>query len=380
MNRHGHPTTLVPKHPGNGNAVKAGVFSVDVLAPRIEAAERLLAAIDPDDLISELLRSELARLVVVRDAMDQTLEEDGVRGRGGQPRNMLNLRLRLTDRLLKVAAQVDAQRRARPQRVDALDVEQAAVPRVDVLADIARRHQREAIDLISPNEFDPSLYLAAVIESDDRAVPVDEQIRARDLLTRWRAQHHPLCACFSTRAARDGAEFRAWMDELRDAGLTQLGRDPEFAGDVRAIARGDRVEPWFMYAKTSAAVEEVVHAGVTREIEDGNSDRSDALNFRLWQSMLSPDPTTPLRRRLKAFDTLAKANGFRQCTCGAPESKLQLAEQKFDAALAYIVKLVAGRHYRSAAGAVEFPDTYLAVRDAIDAAIRSSQDADGTAR
>jgi hypothetical protein len=87
--------------------------------------------------------------------------------------------------------------------------------------------------------------------------------------------------------------------------------------------------------------------------------------------VLSSDPKTALRQRLKAFEALEKADAFRPCTCG-PEPKRQLLEERLDADRAYFVRLVGGRHYRAAVAAAEFPEIYLAVRDAVDAAIRSS--------
>ena len=166
------------------------------------------------------------------------------------------------------------------------------------------------------------------------------------------------------------------MDELREAGLTQADADSELAADVRTLARGDKPEVPMMYSKTSAAIAEVTRAEVDRADAPAandaqHEDRVNALDQRLWQTMLAPDTTISVRKRLKAFEALAKADAFRPCTCGGPEPALQLREQKFDAALAYIVRLLGSRHYRAAAAAVEFPETYLAVRDAIDAAVRA---------
>ncbi len=381
MNRQGHPETLVAAHHGNTNAVKAGVFSAALLATRTEEAERALAPLDPDELISDLLRSELARLLVLRDAMDQTLEEDGLRGRGGEPRNMINLRLRLNTRLLRTVDEFESRSaKARPAPDSGTDPYQTDVRRSNLLEEIALGHQRESLDLIAPAEFNPALFLATIVGSDDSSVDIDEQIRAQTMLTRWRANRATLCACFSTRAARDGAEFRGWIDELREAGLTQAMGDTGLAERVRALARGERLEPRMMYSRTSAAIEAVIRAEVERTYSPSqdrgqpNADRTDALNARLWRTMLSADARIPLRRRLKAFDALDKANSFRACTCGGPESKIQLSEEKFDSALAYLVRLAGGRHYRSAAAAVEFPEIYLAVRDAVDAAIRSQRE------
>lgn len=381
LNQQGHPKTLVAAQHGNKNAVKTGIYSADLVASRIEEAERALAPLDPEQLINDLLKSEIARFIVLRDAMDQTLEEDGLRGRGGQPRNMINLRLRLNTRLLKTVEHFQSRPPPRPPALDsAVDPDLQDTPCSNLLEEIGLRHQRESLELIAPDEFDPALFLAAIVKSDDPTVSVDERIRARTTLTRWRAGRTVWCACFTTRAARDGAEFRGWIDELSEVGLLQMKGDAELAEVVRALARGERLEPWMMYAETWKATEAVVRAGVehavsaTRNGNQPNAKRTDALDAPLWRTMLSADVRISLRQRLKTFDALDKADAFRHCTCGGSEPKFQLSEEKRDSTRAYIVKLVGGRHYRAAGAAVRFPETYLAVRDAIDAAIRCRGD------
>lgn len=146
---------------------------------------------------------------------------------------------------------------------------------------------------------------------------------------------------------------------------------------LRSLARGERLEPRAMYAKTLTALKAVVAAGVERATapQNGaasNTERTSSLDHKLWREMLSSAPRTALRLRLKAFEALEKADAFRRCACGGPEPKRQLSEEKFDAACAYLVRLAGGRHYRAAIAAVEFPEVYLAVRDALDAEIRSS--------
>jgi hypothetical protein len=146
------------------------------------------------------------------------------------------------------------------------------------------------------------------------------------MLTRWRAGRSTLCACFSTRAAHDGAEFRGWVDEFMEAGVTQHERDTELAEKVRALARGERLEPQVMYLKTSKAVDAVLGAGVERaespETNQRKGQGTDPLDRRLWRTMLSADARISARKRLKAFETLEKADGFRRCTCGGPEPKV----------------------------------------------------------
>jgi hypothetical protein len=62
-----------------------------------------------------------------------------------------------------------------------------------------------------------------------------------------------------------------------------------------------------------------------------------------------------------------------RCTC-EPEPKHQLVEEKYDAYDAYTIRLVAKKHYRAALHIARYPETYLAVRDAIDARIVSELD------
>src|SRR3954451_7078522 len=104
MNRRGHAKTLVASHPGNRNAVKAGVFSPDVLAPRVQELEAEIASRPAHDAILDLLRRELAALAALGEAMDRSLAKDGIHGRSGEPRALVSLRLRVTERLRRTAA------------------------------------------------------------------------------------------------------------------------------------------------------------------------------------------------------------------------------------------------------------------------------------
>src|SRR4051812_24923454 len=99
MNRRGHPETLVAAHPGNKNALQAGVFSPEVLAPRVHELDAAIADRSVADVLEDLLRREVAALGALGEAMDRTLSNDGLVGRGGQPRRMVDLRLRLNEKL-----------------------------------------------------------------------------------------------------------------------------------------------------------------------------------------------------------------------------------------------------------------------------------------
>lgn len=105
VNPKGHPKTLVAKHPGNRNAVKAGVFSDALLAPRILDLEAAISERPAHEVAMEVLRHEVASLTVLGEAMDQSLDASGLNGRRGEPRRMIDLRLRLNDKLRRTVDQ-----------------------------------------------------------------------------------------------------------------------------------------------------------------------------------------------------------------------------------------------------------------------------------
>src|SRR5690348_16338530 len=87
------------------NAVKTGVFSKRVLAERVSEVEAELAGRPVEETSAGALRRELAAILVLADAMDLSLEQEGLQGRGGEPRNLVQLRLRLNDKLRHTVAQ-----------------------------------------------------------------------------------------------------------------------------------------------------------------------------------------------------------------------------------------------------------------------------------
>jgi hypothetical protein len=105
VNRRGHPETLIAKHPGNTNALKAGVFSSAALEPRIAEIEASLDKQDAHKAAIAVLRYEIASLLALGQAMDSSLEQNGIEGRRGEPRTLITLRLRVNDRLRKTLDQ-----------------------------------------------------------------------------------------------------------------------------------------------------------------------------------------------------------------------------------------------------------------------------------
>jgi hypothetical protein len=98
---------------------------------------------------------------------------------------------------------------------------------------------------------------------------------------------------------------------------------------------------------------------------------------QLWAVVLSPDPSVLASKRLQAFEALAAGDAIVTCTCprgDAAEELLELAEHLSygrDEDLASIVSDISGRDWPALVWRVWYPETYCAVRDAIDAELRS---------
>jgi hypothetical protein len=77
MNRKGHRETLVPRQPGNRNAVSHGAYSKDVKAPRVAEVLEELRAEHPDEAIANL--RALAELYVTAERLSEWVasREDG---------------------------------------------------------------------------------------------------------------------------------------------------------------------------------------------------------------------------------------------------------------------------------------------------------------
>ncbi|UGS36099.1 hypothetical protein [Capillimicrobium parvum] len=102
MNQTGHPQTLQAVQLGNRNAEQHGLYAgpgreLDPLAQ--EVADWLMQArhTEPLDLMAAI---EIGKLAVLIDRVDTALG-DGVVERKGQPRGLIDMRIRLSSRLEK---------------------------------------------------------------------------------------------------------------------------------------------------------------------------------------------------------------------------------------------------------------------------------------
>ena len=196
------------------------------------------------------------------------------------------------------------------------------------------------------------------------------------MLTTHRANRSSTCLCFSTLEARTELERRGWIDELQQTGVEPSPTDTQLAALVRRIASGERVDPWAYFRRIEQAVHDVVAEGADHTRRGGANDNrvrtgeTDGAIAPFWQTTLSPDPQINARDRLNTLRALDDMGALPRCTC-EPEAKNQLVGQKCDAHDAYTIRLVARKHYRAALHIARYPETYLAVRDAIDAGIVS---------
>src|SRR3954465_15972396 len=96
MNPEGHTETLVASHPGNASAVKSGVYSRSgaPLAPRVQELADAIMAEPHTAPIDELGAVEIAKLMATIEAIDADLDERGLTRRNGDPRALVDLRLR----------------------------------------------------------------------------------------------------------------------------------------------------------------------------------------------------------------------------------------------------------------------------------------------
>lgn len=104
MTEKGGKANLVASHPGNASAVKSGVFSRTgaPLAPRVREIADEIMALPHTVEIDEIGAVEIGKLVATIEAIDADLAERGLTRRNGDPRALIDLRLRASRRLAEM--------------------------------------------------------------------------------------------------------------------------------------------------------------------------------------------------------------------------------------------------------------------------------------
>ena len=99
MNLNGNPTTLIPSHPGNTNAVKHGVYSQRTLEPRV--AELIAQLTETAEFTPEqrIAVEQVARCIAAIEALDRELDARGFINKAGEAHTLLNHRSRLAQQL-----------------------------------------------------------------------------------------------------------------------------------------------------------------------------------------------------------------------------------------------------------------------------------------
>jgi hypothetical protein len=191
------------------------------------------------------------------------------------------------------------------------------------------------------------------------------------MLTARRQAAGPNCTCIGTLRARDAVELRDWIDGAREAGAEPAPGDARLAAIVRAVDRGDAdaVGPYVTTRLTQNAIRAVVDGALARRAEsDERARRADDPSVgRFWNTLLSTSTATKTKDRLDAFGVLDDLGALPRCRC-EPEKQV-LEELQLDARRAFVIRMVAERHYRAALVIAHYPETHVAVREVIDAAL-----------
>jgi len=384
MNAKGHVPTLVAAHPGNRNAVKSGVYSPTALAARIHELDAAIAARPAREAAADLLRREVASLAVLGEAMDEALARDGLHSRRGEPRTLVSQRLRVNEKLrrtLEAYQQVSAEEPSedsQPLRVGEIEAAPTAgdeeQPEQETLPQtIALAHDRREIGLLAPAEFVPELFLEAVIRTRDSTVRTDDRLKARRMLTK-RTRNRPVTCVCSTSGfrAQNHLYFKEWVIDIAEAGMQPKRDDRTFAAVVRRIAAGETLLPWSDFAQTAEAVGDVLREEEKRargaKAPHPLTEEQDQTISPFWRMALARDVGVTASARLKAFAALDEEGVLPRCTC-KPSQRDDFHRQPTDAWRAFIIRVTRKETYVAALYVARYPETYLAVRDAIDAKI-----------
>src|SRR5215213_1496493 len=169
VNRSGHPTTLVAAQPGNSNALKAGVYSPRALAARAGELEDRIAGMPAEELAEKVWRHEVASLMALTEAIDNSLTQQGLVGRSGEARTLVPYRLRANEKLRKTLHDlrtIQTEGLRSPAEDDRGDKpERNRPPNIPIA--LAETYERTSVEQIGPEEFDPETFLVTIIETND---------------------------------------------------------------------------------------------------------------------------------------------------------------------------------------------------------------------
>ena len=123
MNRRGTPKNLVPAHRGNVNAVRFGVHSPRLIEARAREIEaELFGSVDCSPTL-RLPLHELTRLLAIRELIDHDLEARGLEDKDGQPRYLIDKRIRVSRQIerwwVRVVSELERQTEAAREPVPA---------------------------------------------------------------------------------------------------------------------------------------------------------------------------------------------------------------------------------------------------------------------
>jgi hypothetical protein len=383
MNKRGHSETLVASHPGNTNAGKAGVYSPRMLEPRIAELEAALDLLPATEVRRDVARRDLAGLIALTEAMDAALAE-GVVGQRGKPRDLVRLRLRASAVLRSAVLEHDAAVAAVLELAEptgsAEENEEPAPVEGDLIAELAKAFRVVSLDEIQPVGFEAELFLDVIATSEDPMVRAVDRRRANNLLLKLRNARSPFCLCLDVLRARDRLEFEQWVEQFRQH-LTPRSDDPILAAIIRQHAHDAPFDRPYDSELTQAALEwltkyelaraegRVLHEG--GEKEEAEDDRvqgigRDHVYRRLWKAMLSRN-ADPVKDRLEAYVELERAGALRKCVCRPVDTRLD--EIRNDAVRAFIILSFVRRTQWGALVRVERPESYIAVRQMLDAKV-----------
>jgi hypothetical protein len=107
MNKKGHPATLQARQLGNQNAKKHGAYAKkrDDLSPRAKEIVAELSKASHVDPLDWLLVEETARMAELVESLHADILAHGLTNRNGQPRGVVLICLRASQRLERLCTQ-----------------------------------------------------------------------------------------------------------------------------------------------------------------------------------------------------------------------------------------------------------------------------------